>query len=197
MTKARVLSAICFGLATLYPCDDIEAQGGTTTTAQSKAVSSGTATVFRAAPRAATQELEVISGRAAISINPSLWKETKSTQRNQRMFQHISGDGYAMVITEPIVTTLNQLRERALTDARETDPDLKIVEDKLRRVNGTDLLMLRIEGKVDGIPMAVFGYYYSGLSGTVQVLTCTRPKLFRKYRRDFEDFLNGFHLTLK
>lgn len=102
-----------------------------------------------------------------------------------------------MVITERIPTTLNELRERALSDARETDPDVKIIEEKLRRVNGTNLLTLRIEGKVDGIPMAVLGYYYSGLSGTVQVLTCTRPKLFRKYRHDFEDFLNGFHLTLK
>jgi hypothetical protein len=192
-----IFAATISAFATLHPCNDVEAQGRTTTTAQSRAVSSGTAAVFTAAPRAATQELEVISGRAAISINPSLWKETKSTHGNQRIFQHISGDAYAMVITERIPTTLNELRERALNDARETDPDLKIVEEKLRRVNGTDLLMLRIEGKVDGIPMAVLGYYYSGLSGTVQVLTCTRPKLFRKHRRDFEDFLNGFHLTLK
>ena len=102
-----------------------------------------------------------------------------------------------MVITESTLTTLHELRERVLNDARETDPDLKIVGEKVHRVNGTDLLVLRIEGKVDGIPMAVLGYYYSGLSGTVQVLTCTRPKLFRKYRRDFEDFLEGFHLTLQ
>jgi hypothetical protein len=172
-----ILAATISVFATLYQCDHVEAQGW--------------------APRAATQELEVINGTAAISINPSLWKETKSTQGTQRIFQHISGDAYAMVVTERIPTTLNELRERAVNDARETDSDLKIVEEKLRRVNGTDLLMLRIEGKVDGIPMAVLGYYYSGLSGTVQVLTCTRPKLFRKYRHDFEDFLNGFHLTLK
>jgi hypothetical protein len=159
-------------------------------------VSSGTS-VFSAAPRAATQELEVISGRAVLSINPSLWTETKSTQGNQRTFQHVSGDAYAMVITERIPTTLNELRQRVLNDARDTDPDLKIVEEKLRRMNGSDLLMLRMEGKVDGIPMAVLGYYYGGRWGTVQVLTCTRPKQFRKYRHDFDDFLNGFHLTLK
>jgi hypothetical protein len=172
-----IFAATISVFATLHPCDVAEAQ--------------------RWAPRAAPQELEVISGKAAISIDPSLWKETKSSQGNQRIFQHINGDAYAMVITERIPTTLNELRGRALNDARGTDPDLKIVEEKLRRVNGTDQLMLHMEGKVDGIPMAVLGNYYSGLWGTVQVLTCTRPKLFRKYRHDFEDFLNGFHLTPK
>lgn|SRR5262245_15397623 len=172
-----IFAATISVFAILYPCDDVDAQ--------------------RWAPRAATQELEVISGRAAISIDTSLWKETKSTQGNQRIFQHINGDAYAMVITERIPTTLNELRGRALHDARDTDPDLKVVEEKLRRVNGTEQLMLRMESKVDGIPMAVLGYYYSGAWGAAQVLTCTRPKLLRKYRHDFEDFLNGFHLTSK
>ena len=172
-----IFAATISVLATLHPCDDAEAQ--------------------RWAPRGLTQELEVVSGRAAISINPSLWTETKSTQGNQRIFQHIGGDAYAMVITERIPTTLNELRGRALNDARGTDPDLKIVEEKLRRVNGTDQLMLRMEGRVDGIPIVVLGYYYSAPWGTVQVLTGTRPQLFRKYRHDFEDFLNGFHLAAK
>jgi hypothetical protein len=191
-----IFAATISAFAALQACDDVQAQGRTTSTAQSWAVSSGTS-VFTAAPRAATQELEVISGRAALSINPSLWKETKSTQGNQRIFQHISGDAYAMVITERIPTTLDELRGRVLNDARGTDPDLKIVEEKLRRMNGSELLMLRMEGKVDGIPMAVLGYYYGGRWGAVQVLTCTRPKQFRKYRHDFDDFLNGFHLMLK
>jgi hypothetical protein len=172
-----IFAATISALATLHPCNDVEAQ--------------------RWAPRAATHELEVVSGRAAISINPSLWKETTSTQGNQRIFEHVSGDAYAMVITERISTTLSELRARALSDARDTDPDLKVVQEKLRRVNGTDQLMLHMEGKVDGIPMAILGNYYSGLWGAVQVLTCTRPNLFRKYRHDFEDFLNGFHLTPK
>jgi hypothetical protein len=172
-----IFAATISVFATLYPCHDVDAQ--------------------RWAPRAATQELEVIKGKAAISIDTSLWKETKPTEGNQRIFQHINGDAYAMVITERIPTTLNELRGRALNDARDTDPDLKLVEEKLRRVNGLDQLILRMEGKVDGIPMAILGNYYSGQWGTVQVLTCTRPKLLRKYRHDFEDFLNGFHLTPK
>ena len=172
-----IFAATISVFAILHPCDDAEAQ--------------------RWAPRAATQELEVISGRAAISINPSLWKEATPTQGNQRIFQHVSGGAYAMVVTDRLPTTLTELRGRVLNDARGTDPNLNVVEEKLRRVDGTDRLMLRMEGKVDGIPMTILGHYYSGLWGTVQVLTCTHPKLFREYRHDFEDFLNGFHLTPK
>ena len=81
-----IFAATISAFATLHPCNDVEAQGRTTTTAQPRAVSSGTAAVFTAAPRAATQELEVISGRAAISINPSLWKEQNRPRETNGYF---------------------------------------------------------------------------------------------------------------
>jgi hypothetical protein len=37
----------------------------------------------------------------------------------------------------------------------------------------------------------IFGYYYSGKAGTVQVYTVTETSLLPKYEKDFMDFLNG------
>ena len=38
------------------------------------------------------------------------------------------------------------------------------------------------------------GYYYGGPSGTVQVITYTGRRLFEDYRKEFEEFLNGFRV---
>src|SRR5262249_50541794 len=82
----------------------------------------------------------------------------------------------------------------ALSNARDAAPDTRIVEEQRRRVNGTDVVMLRLEGKTNGIAFTYLGYYYSSPSGTVQVITYTGQNLFQEYRHDFEDFLNGFNV---
>jgi hypothetical protein len=82
----------------------------------------------------------------------------------------------------------------ALNNALEAAPDAKIVEEQRRRVNGTDVVMLRLEGTTSGIAATFLGYYYGGPAGTVQVICYTGQNLFQEYRPDFEDFLNGFHI---
>jgi Tir chaperone protein (CesT) family len=146
------------------------------------------------APKGATQEIDILNGKAGMSINPNLWKETRSTETGRRSFQHLRGDGYAVIIAERIEIPLDRMKEIALSNAREADPEVRITEEQHRRVNGTEVLLLRLEGKVNGIAFTYFGYYYGGPAGTVQVITYTGQNLFQEYRRDFEDFLNGFHL---
>jgi hypothetical protein len=80
-------------------------------------------------------------------------------------------DGYAMIIAERIEIPLGEIRQIALQNAREAAPDAKIIEEGRRRVNGADVLLLRMEGKASGIAFTYLGYYYGGPAGTVQVVT--------------------------
>jgi hypothetical protein len=196
-SSLKPLNGAAFKMAILTvanAADDIYGSAfATSAPVLASAASNGVAPAFTAPP-AATQRVEVLSGRGAVSVTPNLWRETKSTETGRRTFVHRNGDGYAVVISERIQVQTNQLRNVALENAREAAPDVKIVEEQRRRVNGTDVLMLRLEGTTNGVAFTYLGYYYGGPAGTVQVLTYTGRNLFQEYRADFEDFLNGFQL---
>jgi hypothetical protein len=159
-------------------------------------LSSGTAssTSTYRVPTEATQKVEILNGKASVSVNPKKWKETKSAEAGRQEFQHVKGDGYAMVISERIQVPIDQLRKIAFGNVSKEANDARVVEEQHRRVNGIDVLLLRIEGTISGIPFTYLGYYYGGAAGTVQVITYTGQNLFKEYRKDFEEFLNGFRL---
>jgi hypothetical protein len=122
------------------------------------------------------------------------WSETKADEPGNLNFRHSSGDLYAMVISERITVPTDTLKGVAIANAKKVSPDIKIVEEERRSVNGVDVLMLRLEGTANGVPFVYLGYYYGGAAGTVQVVTYTGQNLFSEYRRKMEDFLNGFRL---
>jgi hypothetical protein len=153
----------------------------------------GVTTAF-GVPPGATQQMDILNGKASVSFNPTKWKETKSAEAGRRTFSHANGDGYAMIISERIQVPIDRLRDIAVANAREESPDVKVVEEQRRRVNGTDMLMLRLEGTANGVPFTYLGYYYGGPAGTIQVITYTGQNLFNEYRKDFEEFLNGFRV---
>jgi Tir chaperone family protein CesT len=194
LTQLTVATFKAALLSVASGADDIYGTVTTSGVARSSRSLTGTGTAAFNAPRGATQEIEVLNGKAAVSITPNIWKETKSAEAGRRTFLHANGDGYGMIIAERIEISTDQLREVALNNAREAAPDMKIVEEHQRRVNGIDVVMLRLEGKTNGIAFTYLGYYYGGPAGTVQVITYTGQNLFQEYRSDFEDFLNGFHL---
>jgi hypothetical protein len=64
-----------------------------------------------------------------------------------------------------------------------------------RRVNGVDVWFLRMDAELNKIPVVLCGYYYSGKSGTVQVVTFTGKSLFSQFEKDFMEFLNGLWIS--
>lgn len=139
----------------------------------------------------ATEKLEINRGQCIFYYDPSRWK-MKSGEPAKNMFTHVSGDGYGMVIAERIQTSLTSLRDVALTNAKQVAPDAKIIMEAPRQVNGRELLCMQIAGTIQGIKFLYYGYYYSGKEGTIQIITYTGENLFDEYRKDFEEFLNGF-----
>lgn len=146
-------------------------------------------------PASATKVVDIHAGTTRLSYDPARWTPEASTDRTRMMFQHVDGDGYALVIRERLQMSLDALKEVALSNAMQAAPDARIVFEESRVVNGTKLLCLIIEGTTSGVAFTYYGYYYSGKPGIVQLVTYTGQNLFEEYKPDFENFLNGFEVV--
>ena len=126
-------------------------------------------------------------------INPKKWSfnNGKENEDSEFEFQLKGEDLYGMMISEKMEIPLETLKEIALDNAKEAAPDIKIVKQEYRNVNGIKVLMLQMNGTIQGIKFVYYGYYYSNSSGTVQLMTYTGQNLLNDYLEEVESFLNG------
>lgn len=126
-------------------------------------------------------------------VNPKKWSFKKATGNEAAEFEYDFKDGdlYAMIITEGLEIPVETLRNIALQNAREAAPDIHIVSQEYRMVNGLKVLCMQMDGTLQGIKFSYVGYYYSNAKGTLQFLSYTSQALLPKYKADIEELLNG------
>ena len=131
---------------------------------------------------------------AGVFLNPALWEFKKADTHESAEFQFKfkEKDAYALLIPERIEIPLETLRNLALENAKNVAPDIRIVQEEYRIVNGKKVLMMRMDGTLQGIKFSYLGYYYAGENCTIQFLTYTSSNLMNEYRKELEDLLNGF-----
>lgn len=142
-------------------------------------------------PAGATAKLMINRGKSALFYNPKKWKVEKEEEGGRSTLEHTEGDGYSIIITERLEIPLEGLRNIALTNAKNAAPDAQIISEEKRRVNGKDVIALKIKGTISEIPFFYYGYYYSGKEGTIQAITYTAQNLFDEFKGDFEELLSG------
>lgn len=127
-------------------------------------------------------------------LNPKTWSFKKATDNPEAEYelQLKDGDLYAMVISEKVEIPLETLKSIAIENGRAVAPDLKIVKEEYRTVNGLRVLLLQLNGSMQGIKFSYYGYYFSNPNGTVQFITYTSQNLLDSYKKDCELLLNGF-----
>ncbi len=127
-------------------------------------------------------------------INPKKWSfnSGKENEDSEFEFQLKGEDLYGMMIAEKMEIPLETLKQIALDNAKEAAPDIKIVKQEYRNVNGIKVLMLQMNGTIQGIKFVYYGYYYSNPSGTIQLMTYTGQNILNNYIDEIESFLNGF-----
>jgi hypothetical protein len=127
-------------------------------------------------------------------LNPKSWSFKKGTETDAYEYQfHKKGDDlYGMMITEKIQIPIEALKEVAIENAKNAAPDLVVTKQELRNVNGIQVLMMQMNGTIQGIRFTYFGYYYSNENGTVQLLTYSSETLMKGYHNELEALLNGF-----
>ena len=128
-----------------------------------------------------------------IWINPKNWSFTKGTENDafEYQFRKKGDDLYAMLISEKMQIPIETLKGVAVENAKSAAPDIKIIKEEYRNVNGIKVLMLQMSGTLQGLRFTYYGYYYSNSNGTIQLITYTAENLFPNYLEDIEEFLNG------
>jgi hypothetical protein len=147
-------------------------------------------------PAGATRKVTAPVDDFVLWVDPARWTESKR-EAGRIIFQHKNGQAYAMFITDPLSMPTDAMKNIVLVNARKADPDLRIVSEAKRNVNGRDVLCLQLQGKVQGLPFQYYGYYYGGSSGNLQVVTYTLQSAFAANEQDFADLLNGLVVSDK
>ena len=134
---------------------------------------------------------------AGIFLNPKKWSFKKGAPDGAAEFTfELKGkDAYGMLISERIDIPLESLKNIAFDNAKSAAPDIAIVKQEYRTVNGRKILCMQMDGTVSGIKFTYLGYYYSSKNGAIQLLTYTSQNLLEEYRKDLEDLLNGLEIT--
>jgi hypothetical protein len=146
----------------------------------------------------ATKAISSQKGAFRIWIDEAKWKQVPNRNEDAEFqFTLVSGEAYAMAITERLPIPINSLKEIALSNAKIVAPDIHVVLDEERVVNGHKILCLIMEGKIKEIPFVYYGYYYSDKTGTIQLITYTGQALFEEYKEELTNFLNGLEVYQK
>ena len=126
-------------------------------------------------------------------LNPNKWKFEKAVDNPDAEYELVlkEEDLYSMIISEKLEIPLTNLRNIALENGRNRSPDLHIIKEEYRIVNGLKVLLLHMNGTVEGIKFSYYGYYYSSSNGVVQFITYTSQNLLNTYKEDIEELLNG------
>lgn len=128
-----------------------------------------------------------------IWLDPKIWSFSKSNNNtdSEYEFQSKEGDLYGMIITEKFEIPLESLRIIAFENAKEESPDIRVINEEYRTVNGLKVLYLQMNGTMQGIKFSYNGYYYASTEGSVQFVTFTSQKLMEEFKSLSEELLNG------
>lgn len=135
---------------------------------------------------------------SSFSINPKKWKFKKNENGHESAeytFELKDGDLYGMAISEQVEIGIEELANIAFDNAKEAAPDTKVVKKEYRTVNGNKVIYMEMVGTIQSIKFKYLGYYYSNSSGSTQYLAYTGTSLVKKYKKDINNFLNGFSVT--
>lgn len=145
-------------------------------------------------PAAATFFLKSSRNKSAFWIDPKKWifKKASDKSPSEYEFELRGMDLYGMAVTEGIEVNLEALAQVAVENARDFAPDIQVVVQEYRMVNGIKVLYQQMNGTTKGMKLSWVGYYFSDKSGSTQFLTYTSSNLVEKYKAEIETFLNGF-----
>ena len=145
-------------------------------------------------PNKATFMLKSTINSSSFWIDPNRWNFNKAEGNDAAEYEfHLKGsDLYAMSICEGLSMPVETLTNIALENAKNFAPDVRIVKQEYRRVNGLKVIYMEMRGTMDGFDFTYLGYYHSDKSGSTQFVTYTGSSVVEKYTTEIHNFLNGF-----
>jgi len=145
----------------------------------------------------AKKRIEASVGDFALWVDETKWTQDKVDTAGVLEFSNVNKGGLGVrIITEDNGVPLDRLREFVLANFKRASNKAKITLEEKRLVNGRQVLALQIAATVKGIPVAYFGYYYGGSSGTIQVIGfMIGAAISPDSIEDLTQFLNGLEIS--
>lgn len=141
----------------------------------------------------ATFQLKSKKNQFSYWLNPKKWEVKSKLTHDAAEFQleWKGGDIYVMILNEQIEIPLESLKELALDNARSVAPDIQVMKEEYRMVNGKKVLLLQMTGTIQKIKFTYYSYYYSDSKGTTQYISYSSDKLMKEKLKEIETLLNG------
>jgi TPR repeat protein len=146
-------------------------------------------------PAAATKYFEVTTAHFGVWIDPKEWKRNPHPLDLFSLdFLYLNGKAYALLAAGPNTIPFDSLAAYALRGLRAGMTEIEIVAQESRVLSGKEVLFLTFSGMSMNDPVTIYGYYYSGPEGTVQLSVVMRAAFAEKYKPAAEAFLNGLQI---
>jgi hypothetical protein len=145
-------------------------------------------------PSSAKENYKAISKSYQIWYREKDWARIDPKNLNplaEVAFKSTEMDAYGMLIYEGMEANSQTLADVAIMQARKTASEIIVLSKEIRSVNGKDMVALEMTGKIQGIDIYYYNYYYSGPEGSIQLLCFTTAKASDGLKPKMEDFLNG------
>lgn len=144
-------------------------------------------------PKSADFLVKSTKAKIGIWIDAKKWQFKKASNNEEAEFEFKlkSGDLYGMLISEKIEIPIETLKKVALDNAQKAAPDIVLVKEEYRTVNNKKVLLMQMNGTLNGIKFSYYGYYFAFPGGTVQLITYTSQSLLKDYLASAEELLNG------
>jgi len=131
-------------------------------------------------------------GNVTVWYDPNKWIVEKITNDpSEYQFMALSGESYARLITEKTQLSTNLVRKANETNARRASTIFDVIEEKEVIVNGTKINKLVAKVALEGLYFVFCYYYWTGVTGTVQLFSYTNASLYDSSKNEMIEFMNG------
>jgi hypothetical protein len=102
---------------------------------------------------------------------------------------------FAEMIAEPFTVSLDYVEKFAIQNFKSKDPGARVISREMRNVNGRAVLTLTVDVKTEGVELRYINYYYTGTSGTIQLMAWSAQAYFDANLNRLEELLDGLEVV--
>ncbi len=144
------------------------------------------------APPSTANATEIFShGNFRIRYDNNKWVFQPEPDGTKGKFILRGEDAQAIVIPEGFAAPTTALKKIATDNLRKVASHTNIVKEELRKVNGSDVLFMKVDATVNEIPFTYYYYLYGDKIGVIQLMAFTTPDKQEKHEPDIFGLLNG------
>jgi len=139
-----------------------------------------------------SKEPEFISfGQFRLQYKADRWTASRVAETGTWQFDHKKGDAIVKFIAERAEIQTKELSKLSLDRFREQDPQMRILKESSRPISGVEVMSVRFDVVVKGIPVSALAYFYGGKEGSLQIVGLAGQNIFGEKQADVQELLDG------